>query len=100
MAILGGVVLLVGGAVVARAQSEYTDCYATFGSDDAAERAADRMEEAGFNTDVDRGSVTFTSGETGGDARGFRNRFYEVVREGRGSLGHSGNGCIERTFFN
>jgi hypothetical protein len=104
----GVVVLAAGAAVVlvaasgfyAYGQREYTNCYATFKTEESAERAAESLRDAGFDAEIDSpGSVTFSSGETGADAREFRGKFHEVLRRERGAPAHPDGGCLERQFF-
>lgn len=95
-----GVLVALGGALVLYMSQEFTECFATFRTDASAERGAGTMRDAGHDADVDDGTVTFSSGETGDDARDFRERFAAVVRDERAELAHAGNGCVERPFFN
>ncbi len=103
--VLGVAVLLVSlGLILAVwANSESTTCYGIFVSGDAAGRAADAARDAGFDTDHEyqgsRSTVTFVTGETGADASEARRRFRMIVKRERGRLGHPGNGCLERSFF-
>ena len=101
--------LAVGLAVIAVvgfyfwASAEFTECYGSFESREAAERAADRAEDAGLGTDVDHrrseSAVTFDTEETGDDAREARQAFREIIKVENGRLGHPGNGCLERAAF-
>src|SRR5829696_1031829 len=96
VAVLGGGVLLY--AYVA---SEYTECFGSFGSPEAAERAAGAARDAGFDADVERKSaVTFESPETGNDAGEFRRVFHQILEREGGTFGHPGGGCLERQHFN
>lgn len=101
LAIGAAVVLVAAGGFYAYGQQEYTNCYATFKTEEAAERAADSVRDAGFDAEIDSpGSVTFSSGETGADAREFRATFREVLRREGGAPAHDGGGgCLERQFF-
>ena len=94
-----GVILALAGAVGLYARAEYTECYATFRTDEGAERAAESVRDAGHDADVDNGSVTFSSGETGADAREFRGAFQDSVRREGGEHAHPDGGCIERSGF-
>lgn len=94
--------VLAGGGLVAYVSQEFTECHATFATEEAAERAADSMSDAGFDAEVaSAGSLEASSGETGDDARGFREEFRSVLRREGGEPSDSGeSGCIERPFFN
>lgn len=106
----GWAILLVAGSVIAAgviafiawSNSEYTNCFGMFASSEAAERAAEAADDAGFDASVERPEpktkrypVTFESGETGHDAAGFRETFARILREEGGEPGHPG-GCLER----
>ncbi len=90
-------------ALYAYVNAEFTACYGIFPSRQAAERAADAARARGLDPEVDHrqtdSAVTFTTGETGNDARKARQAFREIVRR-QGRLGHPDGGCLERTFFN
>jgi hypothetical protein len=90
----------IGGFLAWVYTSESTDCYASFNSPEAAERAAAIAQAAGFEAEVDerarQTAVTFSDGETGDDAAAFREAFGQLVEVEDGTLGHPGNGCLER----
>ena len=99
-----GVVLVLGAAgfaFLAYTSTEYSACYGSFESRESAERAADAADQAGYDADVEDGAtgdveVTFTSGETEEDARGFRDTFQRIVEQEGGTIEHDRNGCVER----
>lgn len=97
-----GVLVLVGLGVGGYlwANSQFTACYAVFNSRAAAERAADAGRDAGLDPYVEHrasdSAVTFSTGETGEDARKARQAYREIVRRARGRLGHPDGGCLER----
>lgn len=88
-------------ALLAYANTRSTTCWATFRSGDVAGRAGEAAREAGFDVEYDhRGSrahATFTTPESGDDARELRRAFGAIVTRERGELGHPGDGCLERT---
>jgi hypothetical protein len=88
--------------------SEHTNCFADFATREAADRAAHAAREAGHDADViprgprerKRGSriaVTFSDGETGDDAKGFRRTVAEIA-EREGSPFNPKH-CVERSRF-
>ena len=89
--------------------AQFTECYGSFKTEEAAESAADAAEDGGLGASVDHHpaedglpaewAVTFDTGETGGDAAEDRETFRDVVRREDGELGHPGDGCIERGSF-
>ncbi len=96
-----GLVVSAGVALYLYADSEFTLCYGIFKSRAAAERAAEAGRDAGFDDAqvdhrADGSAVTFESGETGDDASESRRTFREIVTRERGTLGHPGDGCLER----
>lgn len=103
------VALIATGAIglIAWANSEFTECYASFSSEADAEAAADELREAapGLGIDLDnerRGggvATTFSTGASGDDARPLTDAFRPAVRAQRGKLGHPGEGCLERGPF-
>lgn len=105
--VLAALVLVAGAAFWAWASSEFTWCYARFESDRDAEAALRDIREAAPGAGVDmaaerrgaRVSVTFESGESGRDARAFRRAVRPAVSARGGTLGHPGDGCLERTPF-
>ncbi len=100
---VSGLLVTAVGALYIYASSDYTDCYAIFQSRAAAERAADEADKIGFVPDVDHrrseSAVTFHSGESGADAQERRRVFGDFVRRHEGTLGHPGDGCLERKPF-
>lgn len=90
-------------ALLAYADTKSTTCWGLFRSGDAAGRAGEAGRAAGFDVEYEhRGSrthATFTTGESGGDARGLRRAFGAIVKRERGELGHPGDGCLERTLL-
>ena len=104
LAIAAGVLLVaLAAAGYLALASRFTECYASFQTQAAAERAADAAEDAGLDASVDRRpggwAVTFDTGETGVDATEDRETFREVVEQERGALAHPGDGCVERGSF-
>lgn len=101
--VLVGLLVSAGVVLYIYAGTEYTVCYGTFESRDAAKRAADAGRNAGLDVEVDHrateSTVTFESGETGEDAGGARRTFRAILRRERGSPGHPGGGCLERQPF-
>jgi hypothetical protein len=113
--ILIGVPVLVAVAIVVLVQSEHTNCYAAFDDRETADQLAIAARFAGFNSvDVEergpasnepssagarRIAVTFTTGETGGDAEELTRVFQGFVRGTGGFFGHPGGGCLERGYF-
>jgi hypothetical protein len=103
---LGALILALVVFAVAQFNSESTLCFGLFDSPQAAERAAGRLRDAGFDADVDSAEerqspevgVTFYSGDTGDDAREFREASRQAVKREGGELGHPG-GCLEKPFF-
>jgi hypothetical protein len=113
VAILLVILLALGGVLgfLAYIRSERTDCFASFDSHDAAERAAVLGRAAGFDdVDVEASgskarrptspgaraiSVTFSDGETGDDAASLRERFQEIVVQEDGEF--SDPSCTERS---
>jgi hypothetical protein len=96
------VVAVVGAGVLLYAYlaSEYTECFGSFGSPEAAEGATDEARDAGFDAFVERKSaVTFESPETGNDAGEFREIFHQILEREGGTFGHPGGGCLERQHF-
>lgn len=101
-----GVVVVAGYFLLT---SQFTECYGSFKTRAAAERAADAAEDAGLDASVDHHpaedglpaewAATFDTGETGGDATEDRETFREVLKQEEGELGHPGDGCIERGSF-
>jgi hypothetical protein len=89
--------------------SQFTECYGSFKTEEAAEGAADAAEDAGLGASVDHHAaeddlpaewaVTFDTDETGGDAAEDRETFRDVLKQEDGELGHPGDGCIERGSF-
>jgi hypothetical protein len=96
-----------GVALVAWANSEFTECYAIFSSESDAEAVADQLEQAAPDVGVDldnerRGrelATTFRTGASGEDARPLTRAFRPAVRAYGGELGHPGEGCLERHPF-
>jgi hypothetical protein len=94
------VALLAAGAVALMAwgNSEFTDCYARFSSEADAEAVADDLGDV--DVDIERRdgefAATFTTGESGEDARSLRRAFRSAVLAQDGELGHPGDGCLER----
>jgi hypothetical protein len=90
-------------ALVAYANTKSTTCYAFFRSGDAAGRAGDVGREAGFDVEYDhrgpRAHATFTTPESGADARELRGASGTAVTHERGEPGHPGDGCLERTLL-
>jgi hypothetical protein len=106
---LVGVVLLIAavviGAVIAfyiGGNSEYTSCFANFGSSKAeeeADQAATQGREAGFDVTVQQVSendlvLIFDTDKT--DDVAMQDTFRRIVRQNHGSLGHPGGGCQEK----
>ena len=115
--VVTGAVLVVFGGLYALVSSEFTDCYASFESGEAAQKVATAARFAGFDShdvedaddpysrrSISRGarqiSVMLTTGETGDDATELMDTFRRLVKEHNGSFGHSGGGCLEQTYFN
>lgn len=102
LAVIGLLLTAIAGLYI-YASSDYTVCYAIFESRGAAERAADEAGEIGFDADVDHrrseSAVTFQSGESAADAEEQRRAFADFVRRHDGTLGHPGDGCLERKPF-
>ena len=91
-----------------RANPVRTDCFSIWETKASARAAARRAEERGFDrADVGRGSdrhgpvpaVTFSTGKTGKAAAEIRERFVPFVRRLGGRVGHPGDGCLEKPFF-
>jgi hypothetical protein len=93
---------------------EFSQCFASFETREAAERAASVASDAGFDAEVEADtpfadqpnspgarqiSVTFSDGATGDDAAEFRRVFHSVVAEENGKFGHPNRGCLERGPF-
>jgi hypothetical protein len=107
------ILLALGGVLgfLAFIRSERTDCFASFDSHGAAERAAVLGRAAGFDdVDVEASgpkarrstspgaraiSVTFSDGETRDDAASLRERFQEIVVQGDGEF--SDPACMEKS---
>jgi hypothetical protein len=104
LAIMGaaGIVTLAGAGYFALA-SDFTECYGSFKTEEAAERAAGAAEDAGLDASVDHrrseSAVTFETGETGADAAEDRETFRKVLEQEGGELAHPGDGCVERGSF-
>ena len=106
IAIVVLVALVAAGAagLMAWGSSESTWCYARFDSQAEAEAALrslrDAAPDAGVDMDTERRgkriSATFESGATGGDAQAFRRAFRPAIREQGATVGHPGDGCLER----
>jgi hypothetical protein len=99
-----GIVVVVAILVLllfVQLNSKSTACFGIFSSGDAAGRAAAAGRDAGFDTEHEprgsQSSVTFTTGESGDDADELRRAFAGIVERQRGTLGHPGDGCLERT---
>jgi hypothetical protein len=100
LALLAGAVVGAGVLLYAYLTSEYTECFGSFDSPEAAERATDEARSAGFDAYVERRSaVTFESPETGNDAGEFREVFHRILEREGGTFGHPGGGCLERQHF-
>jgi hypothetical protein len=98
--------LLVAGAVaavIAIVNSHSTDCFADFQSTSDAARVVNEAHAIGLNDahliELRRSaSIRISSGETGDDARGFRQTVRRLVRAGGGHL-EKNTPCIERPVF-
>jgi hypothetical protein len=104
LVIVGGVAIAaLAGAGYFLLTSQFTECYGSFKTEEAAERAADAAEDAGLGASVGHrptnSAVTFDTGETGADAAEDRETFREVLRQEDGELAHPGDGCVERGSF-
>jgi hypothetical protein len=104
LAIVGGAVMVVlGGTGYFLLTSQFTECYGSFKTREAAESAAEAAEDAGLGASVDHrpaeSAVTFETGETGADATEDRETFREVLEQKGGELGHPDDGCVERGSF-
>ncbi|HVL94761.1 MAG TPA: hypothetical protein VM266_02770 [Solirubrobacteraceae bacterium] len=103
--VLVGVVVAAGIGATAWVNSEFTWCYARFDSRARAEAALAEVRRTAPDADMAlerrgrRVSVTFESGESGRDAEAFRRAFRPAVRRQGGTLGHPGDGCLERGPF-
>lgn len=97
------VVAVVVGFFVLKS-TDRTDCFASFNTQTAADRASELGEEAGFDVDIDHRrptffALTFETGETGDDAAELRQAFRRIVAEQDGDFGHPGGGCLEKPYF-
>jgi hypothetical protein len=104
LAVVGGVgIVALTGATYSLLASDFTECYGSFETREAADRAADAAEEAGLGASVDHrpteSAVTFDTGVTGTDATEDRKTFREVLKQEGGELAHPGDGCVERGSF-
>ncbi len=104
LAIVGCVLIAtVAGAGYFLLTSQFTECYGSFKTEEAAERAAGAAEDAGLGASVDHrptaSAVTFDTGETGADATEDRETFRDVLRQEGGELAHPDDGCVERGSF-
>jgi hypothetical protein len=105
--VLVAVVVAGGIGFIAWANSEFTECYALFSSDSDAEAVADELREAAPGLDLDlenerRGdevATTFSTAESGEDARPLTSAFRSAVRAHDGTLGHPDEGCLQRGPF-
>jgi hypothetical protein len=103
---------LAVGLFLAWGHTSSTSCFGSFDSRQAAVRAALIMEAAGHDAEVEpsgprerhpesqggrQTAVTFSDGETGEDARAFREAFEDAVERENGVGGQGG--CTERTPF-
>ena len=83
--------------------ADFTECYGSFNSREAAERSASAGKDAGLDASVEERdgefAVTFESGESGADAAQDRGAFREILEREGGAPGHSGEGCVERGHF-
>lgn len=102
--ILVAVIVAGGLGLVAWVSSEFTECYALYDSVEQAEATADDLDREpgvpGVDVETERrtGEVaaTFSTGETGADARPLEETFADAVRANGGELGHPGTGCLSR----
>ena len=104
LAIVGGAVIAVlAGVGYFLLTSQFTECYGSFKTRGAAERAASVAEDAGLGASIDHrraeSAVTFETGETGADAARDRETFREVLEQEGGELAHPDDGCVERGSF-
>jgi hypothetical protein len=107
MVVLFALVAAGAAGLMAWANSEFTWCYARFDSQSEAQAALrsirDAAPDAGVDMDTEqrgrRTSATFKSGASGLDAQPFRRAFRPSVREQGATLGHPGDGCLERGPF-
>src|SRR4051794_22665952 len=98
--------LLVAGAVaavIAIVNGHSTDCFANFQSTKDAARVVNEARAIGLNDahliKLRRSaSIRISSGETGDDARGFRQTVRHLVDAG-GGRNEKNTPCIERPFF-
>jgi hypothetical protein len=105
--VLAGAIGVIGALVllfIAYSNTEFTQCFGSFESVASAERAAEQMEDQGFDADLGvagrpQESVIFESGETGGDAAEFREAFWDTLEREGGKSGHGRTGCLERGPF-
>ena len=109
MTLLVLVAVVAAGAIgfMAWANSEFTECYALFSSESDAEAVADELGRTapGLGIDLDserrrrKVAATFRTGASGEDARPLTRAFPPAVRAHGGTLGHPGEGCLERAPF-
>jgi hypothetical protein len=109
LALLVLVALVVAAAIalLAWANSDFTECYALFRAESDAEAVADELDKAAPDVGLDldnerrggRPATTFRTGASGVDARPLTRAFAPAVRAHGGVLGHPGAGCRERGPF-
>lgn len=92
---VGCLVVLAGiyiGLIFWGASSESTECFASFKTPEAADRAASMASDLGYDSAADerdrRTYVRFESGETGDDAKDFRSDFLRIMDAEDGTLAH------------
>jgi len=107
LSILIAVMVAGGLGFTAWVNSEFTECYALFDSEQQAEATAGDLRRAapglGVGLDNDRRpsevATTFDTDATGTDAQPLVDAFARAVRANGGELGHPGTGCLERGPF-